>query len=286
MAEELGDPKGQLIFIFSTGRCGSTLLSQMMQTTGKCISISEPDTTSALGLLYKSKGDSPQLRQLTQDVVRWTCRPYKNMSPLAYILKVMPPYTYALPIFREVYPKSKCLFMYRHVVKVAQSIYRLSRQSPTLVMTMTFGKLSAVLCEQCLNYTGHLGKEFRYKLWDDLSYGVLWVTVNCKLYLEFRRKGLDVSAVRYEDIMKDKHFASRAILKFCGLPIALEEDFLHGLEFDSQENSPISRKALGNYKAPPLTPESERLANEVLKKNYLPTIGDDWLLEGTITYKE
>ena len=50
MAKEPGDPKGQLIFLAITGRCGSTPLSQMMQTTGKCISISEPDSTSALAL--------------------------------------------------------------------------------------------------------------------------------------------------------------------------------------------------------------------------------------------
>ena len=245
MAEELGDPKGQLIFLFNTGRCGSTLLTQMMQTTGKCISISEPDSTSALALWYKSKGDSPQLRQLSQDVIRWTCRPYKNITPLAYMLKIMPMYIYVLPIFREVYPYSKCLFMYRNVIKVAQSLYRISREVPTLMMTNTLGKLSPVLTEKCFDYVGYLGKDFRYKFWDDLSMGVMMATVNCKLYLEFRRNGLEVSAVRYEDIMKDKHFAARAILKFCDLPISLEQDFLHGLEFDSQRNSVISQEGAG-----------------------------------------
>jgi len=237
MAEELGDPKAELIFLANTGRCGSTLLSQMMQTTGKCISISEPDSLNFLALCYKSKGDSQQLRKLTQDIIRWTCRPYKNITPLAYFLKIMPTYCYVLPILRKVYPCSKYLFMYRNLVQVGQSFARVSREVPTLLMMNTLGKLSAVLSGKCLDYLGYsLAKDFRYKFWDDLSMGILRATVNCKLYLEWRSNGLEVSAVRYEDIMKDKHFAARTILKFYGLPISLEQDFLRGLEFDSQQN--------------------------------------------------
>ena len=31
LAETIGDPKGELIFLFNTGRCGSTLLTQVHQ---------------------------------------------------------------------------------------------------------------------------------------------------------------------------------------------------------------------------------------------------------------
>jgi len=30
MAEQIGDPKGELIFLFNTTRCGSTLLTQVL----------------------------------------------------------------------------------------------------------------------------------------------------------------------------------------------------------------------------------------------------------------
>jgi len=32
MAEKIGDPRGELIFLFITARCGSTLLTQVKQT--------------------------------------------------------------------------------------------------------------------------------------------------------------------------------------------------------------------------------------------------------------
>jgi len=285
MAEELGDPKGQLIFLFNTARCGSTLLTQMIQTTGKCISISEPDSFNVLALWYKSKGDTPELRQLNKDVVRWTCRPYKDFTPLAQLLKITSISAYALPKFKEIYPNSKYLFMYRDVVKVAQSMYRFTQEFPTIVMANTLGKLSAALTEKCVDAMGYSGKEFRYKFWDDLSLGVFLAIITSKTYMELRRNGFDVCAVRYEDIIKDRHFAAKAILKFCGLPESLEENFLKGLEFDSQRGSIVSREILARHKDPPLTPESRRLSNEALKKNGLPIIGDEWLLEGTITYK-
>lgn len=71
MADELGDPKGILVFLFNTGRCGSTLLTHMMQTTGKCVSVSEPDSLNVLAFRYRTRGDSEKLRELTRDVVRW-----------------------------------------------------------------------------------------------------------------------------------------------------------------------------------------------------------------------
>jgi len=35
MAESVGDPKGELIFLFNTGRCGSTLLSEVIDKAAK-----------------------------------------------------------------------------------------------------------------------------------------------------------------------------------------------------------------------------------------------------------
>lgn len=286
MSEELGDPKGQLIFLFNTARCGSTLLTQMVQTTGKCISISEPDSFNVLALWYKSKGDSPKLRELNRDVVRWTCRPYKDFTPLAYMLKITSISAYALPMFKEIYPQSKYLFMYRDVVKVAQSMYRFTQEFPTIVMANTLGKFSAALTEKCVDAMGYSGKEFRYKFWDDLSLGVFLAIITSKSYVQLRQKGFDVCAVRYEDIIRDRQYAAKAILKFCGLPESLETEFLKGLDFDSQRGSIVSKEILSRHKDPPLTPESKRLANEALQKNGLPLIGEEWLLEGTITHKQ
>jgi len=81
-AELIGDPAGQLIFISHTSRCGSTLLTQMMESTRRCVALSEPQSTVVVATKYrrKSGGDSSELRQLARDVIRWECRPYTSLE--------------------------------------------------------------------------------------------------------------------------------------------------------------------------------------------------------------
>jgi hypothetical protein len=104
MSEELGDPKGKLILLFSTGRCGSTLLTQLFEHTGFAVTISEPDLLTILAVRYRNHGDSDQLRQLVQNVMRWTCRPYKEFEPAAYLIKLSSISSCAMHFFAELYP--------------------------------------------------------------------------------------------------------------------------------------------------------------------------------------
>ena len=48
LAEQLGDPKGQLLFITNTARCGSTLLTQVFEESEHSIALSEPDAMNAI----------------------------------------------------------------------------------------------------------------------------------------------------------------------------------------------------------------------------------------------
>ena len=48
MAEKLGDPKGELIFLSNVARCGSTLAMQMFEATEKIVTFSEPNCLNFL----------------------------------------------------------------------------------------------------------------------------------------------------------------------------------------------------------------------------------------------
>jgi len=53
LAEEIGDPSGELIFLFNTGRCGSTLLAQVNQSINQ---FSYPSLfLTVVGLLLQSQ---------------------------------------------------------------------------------------------------------------------------------------------------------------------------------------------------------------------------------------
>jgi hypothetical protein len=61
-------------------------LFQVLEYTGRCVAVSEPDSPNFLAMKFRKEGDSPELRQLARDVIRWECRPYPSMQPppLAY----------------------------------------------------------------------------------------------------------------------------------------------------------------------------------------------------------
>ena len=43
---------------------------QMMECTGRCVTVSEPNSPSDVATKYRKFGDSSELRQLARDVIR------------------------------------------------------------------------------------------------------------------------------------------------------------------------------------------------------------------------
>ena len=74
----------------------------MIEATGRCVVLSEPDPPALVARKYRKYGDSPEVRHLARDVIRWECRPYPTMRPppLAYFLKMRFACTAALPLFK------------------------------------------------------------------------------------------------------------------------------------------------------------------------------------------
>jgi len=79
------------------------LVGQIMEHTGRCVTVSEPESTSIVATRYRKLGDSLELRQLARDAIRWECRPYTTMQPppLGYLLKLAAPCVVLLPTFRQ-----------------------------------------------------------------------------------------------------------------------------------------------------------------------------------------
>jgi hypothetical protein len=176
--------------------------------------------------------------------------------------------------------------MYRDVVKVAKSFYRISYEFPSIDLGIVLGRLSGAFTEKIFDASGFCGKEYHMRLTDDLTFGVMLSAVTTKAYLDLRRQGFKVSAFRYEDLVARPLECCRILMEYCGLPVSLAELAVKGLDHDSQRNSILSKSRIGNYPEPELTPQSKVWHNELLKKYGLPLIGEDCLIEGTITQEQ
>ena len=185
-------------------------------------------------------------------------------------------------MFRDLFPSSKCLFLYRDAVSSARSFHRLSMIIPTARLAALIGRFSSHVTARVLDSTGRVGSDYRVRLDNELTFGVFNYALTTSVYLDVRRRGVDVSALRYEDLVARPLDACRVLMEFCGLPVSLAERAVTAFDVDSQRNSILARSVLARFKDPQLTPETKARLNELLKKYGVPLIGEPNILEGTL----
>ena len=174
--------------------------------------------------------------------------------------------------------------MYRDILTTSKSLYRLAYTLPSIWMMYKLGSLSAFFTDKAVESMGLHGGSYRVRLRTNIDFGII---MNCLLmseYRKFRESGIDVAAVRYEDLIANPRQALTRILEYCHLPVDLVDEGLRGLEVDSQRNSVLAKSVIGNMPAPP-NPDRENLdrLNKMLADHNLPLIGEECYLEGTIT---
>ena len=185
-------------------------------------------------------------------------------------------------VCRDLFPSSRCLFLYRDVVEVAKSMYRLSMAIPVLRLASLVGSCSGQLMKLSADLIQMSDSFFCVRLENDLTFGSLYYIETASVYLAVRRRGFNVSALRYEDLVARPLDMCRVILEFCHLPVSLAELAVTAFDRDSQRNSRNAKSRLRRFKDPQLTPHKKAQLNELLKKFGLPLIGESDILEGTL----
>jgi len=191
-------------------------------------------------------------------------------------------------VYRELFPSSRCLFLYRDVLTVAKSLYRVSMVTPAYrfiyVLGPFSGRATKILADAYVVHpTGAYLFNLGVRLDNELMIGVLQFAVTTAGYLDMRRRGIDISAVRYEDLVARPLDMCRVVLEFCHLPVSLAELAVKAFHVDSQRNSVIAKSVVGHFKEPQLTPEKKTRVNELLEKFGLPRLGEPDIIEGTLS---
>ena len=173
--------------------------------------------------------------------------------------------------------------MYRDIVTVAKSSYRLTMVLPSLRLGYILGYLSGQMSKIIVDSIGADGSDFCVRLDNNLTGAVVLYAVITASYLDMRRRGFDVSALRYEDLVARPLDMCRVILEYCHLPVSLAELAVKAFDVDSQRNSVLAKSVMGHFKEPRLTPDIKTKLNELLKKYGIPLIGEPGVIEGTLS---
>ena len=283
--EELDDPRGTIIFLGNTARCGSTLMCQIFEATGKCISFSEPDALNAVAI-SEGKVNEKELDLMGKNCIRMLCKPIPGRDIAGYVIKPTGSSFEAMPLLVKLFPKSKPFFMYREGLITVQSIVRIAEGLPMLKLLFAGMKLHPLLTEYLFASMGLPASFVKMRIPTKLAFGII---IRCQLvnkYREFRKQGINIAAIRYEDIVNHPLESTEAILVHCGLSKELAKAAITALQQDSQRGSPLSRNNLRNVKAPSLVGKEKVVADAYCDQFGLPRLPDDSILEGTITYHE
>ena len=288
LARDVTAPEERLIFLTNTSRCGSTLLTQVFEETGKSIAISEPDAMYAISVLMEKNPDQ-DFSDLCISTVRMLCKPVSPEKNI-YVIKLSQQTICLTPVLVQLFPKSKHLFMYRNGLKVAQSVAKLMRSLPYLEFIFQFAHYSC-----CMNVARRMTTKFGLPTsdFDNVNNlispiycgAILWASSIAK-YKQFKRDKLPVVAVRYEDMVNESHYALEQIFNYCGLPYQREAtDRAFGR--DSQENSPISRSSLKKFEKEDkiISEEATRNIDKVCRSLNVPRLYERFIAQDTITYK-
>jgi hypothetical protein len=250
LAESVPPPE-RVIFVFSIGRCGSTLVSNVLNAVPGVWSLSEPDVYSRLILQSHDSTrrlDYPpeQVIRLIRACTRLLFRPPQGRAATVLAVKFRSQALLQADLYHRALPDAACVFLYREAIGWANSVYRMAlsygmtpvltgADRRTLWNAMTAGEDPALLRP----YVDVDAAEFPAEL--VLAPAWAWNMVE---YLRHLRGGVPFLALRYDALNGDRRASLARLFRHCGLPPEAAEIALAAFDRDSQGGTVLARDAM------------------------------------------
>ncbi|KAF6033515.1 hypothetical protein EB796_008177 [Bugula neritina] len=307
LGEELGDPKTKVIWIYHTGRCGSTALCQVFNALPDVVSISEPNCVLSLDQTLKKKAldenkpswlSSSEYLKIYQNTIRLLLKPYQKEASVFAVKSHGLTTELNLQLIPKLFPDFIGIFMYRNPREQITSLYRVLKglhpheewnlsiiRHPVLSLILPNIQLSALTLAGC-NDPKHLQWLFRKEnkiLSDEFIFAVIQFAETCFHYKEVVGEGAPIVAIKYELFQQNKCKFFEAIFHHSGLELTSEREALIdiALSEDSQKGTPLEKSVLAQKKIN-ITTEMIDNANRYLKYYDLPGWGDSLTLPNTM----
>jgi hypothetical protein len=241
----------KLIFIFSMGRCGSTLMSQIVSQVEGVYSLSEPDVFTNLSLIRSSDKQRDELIQVLKSCTLLLSRRGNQSRLEAAAFKFR---SHGLGLSDWLYaafPEARSIFMYRNAVSWAQSVYRFLQR---LGFSNQFCREDAVKLWQGLTGEATAYVEPYMDVEKEIFYftdllAPAW-TSYLDRYMTNYERGVPFHTIRYEELNDQREASLKAVFEYCGLPTSYLQLAMQAFETDSQAGTAISRDVYSADLAP------------------------------------
>ncbi|MBE2224652.1 MAG: hypothetical protein IAF02_24140 [Anaerolineae bacterium] len=242
LAQAVDLDDSRLVSIYSVGRCGSTLASQIFAQIPGVINISEPAVLSQLVVARNIETDpDDDLILLLEASIRLLC---KTPAETVWVIKGQSFVIELADWLHKLYPQTRNLFLYRHAETWLRSGLR------------AFGQGTAETDEESWQ-----GDKKRREILGPLvpsiaqydpnqplphagSLSLMWLRA-MERYVDHCHAGIEMLAIRYESWRSSPRQTAVAMLDYCHCRPADMTAVYEALNRDSQAASHLSRDTLG-----------------------------------------
>jgi hypothetical protein len=239
LALGIPDPANGVVFVHNVGRCGSTLLSKVLQGIPSVHSLSEPDDITQLATLRPLGFSDEIIGPLLKSSVKWRLKPRDGAEPQSVAIKMRSEGMVLADLFGRTFGESKHLFLYRDGVSWLRSV----------VQNWTIDRdfYDPILNRGMEDNWGNILPIIQTYRQDDAPMNpvqvriLAWIT-GMEGYLELRRLGANTLAARFEDLTASPTSIIGQLLDFAGIEGIKSEVMQEILGRDSQAGTVFDRE--------------------------------------------
>lgn len=237
----------KVIFVFSVGRCGSTLVSHVLNTSPMVWGLSEPIAFPRLIMTNYNSDErltAPRERMvaLIRACTRLQFRPPRASGRDVFALKFHSQCLFQADLYFEAFPDAAFVFLYRDAVGWTKSWYQMSQKYGYAARLSGPAKLDMWNCVTAADDLSHLRHYVdidaeQVALEDGLVHG--WAR-NMEEYTRYLWAGVPFLAMRYNELNSDRVASLTRLFVHCGLPAEHAVAGLAAFDRDSQAGDVVS----------------------------------------------
>jgi hypothetical protein len=246
LASQISIESDRLIFIYSVGRSGSTLLGAALNAIEETINYSEPDVFTQLVVMRQLQGvNEAEISKLVQSCTRLFLKGTEQTpNPRQWVIKFRSFVIELADLLDLHFPEAKTLFLYRNAEDYMTSSMRAFGGA---LDTPEFrGIVQSWLSSLVPAIARHVGEGRPLMSYSSLS-AWLWLRT-IERFMQLQEKGMPGMAIRYEDLKSNPKETIQRVLEYCGLTTQNMEPVYQAFERDSQAGSTLSRENLRQTK--------------------------------------
>jgi hypothetical protein len=289
VTEALPYPDKNFIFLYSVGRAGSTLMTNIFAGDQDTVSLSEPDILSYFIPLSKNAPQEADCNKLLLSCLKLFSSAIAIKGKQRIVIK---PRGFCIEIgamLHKVLPDAKGIFLYRDAKPVIESFIRafsfgaitnLLRDTAASRFLLTF--FIKKYGEMLTNYFPCLNEYEDGSIYKTGWPGFLciaWISI-MKTYCLLYRQGIALKAVLYEDLINHPQDIISQLFDYCGISATSINLALKALERDSQEGTRLARSVA--YKKQKYIKKINTEHLQLILKSQAEITATDFIVPGTI----